>query len=398
MGIVNRGRTGRFSSVRRHGIALTAVACLVSLAACSTSAPGHAGPAAGVSPSVVAASNETPPASPSTSVPPTGAALTAALDAIVRTMSDFSGAVLVTRGNQVLLAHASGEADQQHRTPVTLTTRFRIASLTKQFTAMAILMLEHQGRLRLSDRICRYITNCPATWAPITLTELLTHTSGIPDSWGDLSLALLARSSPERNLVGFVGHVPLTFVPGSTFEYSNTGYLLLGVVIEKVSGMSYEAFLHKNIFGPLGMGNTGYDHGHQGVAVGYATGSKVADPFPPNWAFSAGALYSTVGDLHLWERALAAGTVIPKPLAAELERPRVGTGFTYYGYGVFVDQTGTANPPQITKVYHLGETNGFLSSLSHDPENGLDVVILTNHEDTDLNGIDDQLRQLVLGT
>jgi len=107
--------------------------------------------------------------------------MTAALDAVFRTIYDFSGAVLITRGDQVLLAHGYGMADQKHFRPVTLMTRFRIASLTKQFSAMAILMLEHQGRLRLSDRICRYIANCPAAWAPITLAELLTHSSGMPD-------------------------------------------------------------------------------------------------------------------------------------------------------------------------------------------------------------------------
>lgn len=198
--------------------------------------------------------------------------------------------------------------------------------------------------------------------------------------------------------MALVRHVPLTFTPGSTFEYSNTGYLLLGMVIEKLSGMSYEAFLRQHIFGPLGMRDTGYDHGRQGVAVGYAIGSKVADPIPVNWPFSAGGLYSTVGDLHLWERALTAGSVIPKTLAAEMETPRIGVGTSYYGYGVFVDQTGTADPPQITRIYHPGNGPGIQSWLSHDPTNGLDVVILSNHEDSDLDGIDDKLRQLILGS
>ena len=148
------------------------------------------------------------------------------------------------------------------------------------------------------------------------------------------------------------------------------------------------------------MGNTGYDHGHQGVAVGYSSGSTVEDPIDMSVPFSAGALYSTVGDLHLWERSLSAGSLVPQSVVAELEQPRVEVGHSpaaQYGYGVFVDKIGDASSP-ITRISHLGEINGFVSWLSHYPESGLDFVILSNHIDAVLNGLDDKVRQLVLGS
>jgi len=390
----SRGRArGRWS------VALAAVAFVAGVAACSSSSADPGGSTASGSLSAVAASSQVA-ATASVSPPPTGAALTAALDQVVKAVYDFTGTVMVTRGDKILFAKAYGDADVKARKPVALTTRFQIGSVTKQFTAMAILMLEHAGKLRLSDKICSYIPNCPVTWKPITLTELLTHTSGLPDYFNIPAIESIVYrpQTPEQSL-GIVRKLPLQFVPGTTYQYSNTGYLMLGMVIEKVSGMSYETFLQKHIFGPLGMRDTGYDHRHQGVAVGYAIGSKPNVPLiDMSVPFSAGALYSTVGDLHRWEMALVSGTVIPKALVAEMELPRVGTDTAYYGYGVRVNQTGTANPPQITLIYHSGQIPGFQSSVSHDPVTGLDVIILCNHDDADLNGMDDTLRQIVLGS
>jgi len=351
---------------------------------------------------VTVTSTATQTASP---VPPTGAALSTQLAELVRTMdgtmNDFAGAVLIAEGNHVLLAHAYGVADEKLRTPVTLAIRFRIGSITKQFTAMAILMLEHQGHLRLSDRVCHYVADCPATWAPVTLSELLTHTSGIPN-YTDVPTfpALEPHASAPARVLGLVRNLPLSFPPGTAFEYSNTGFFLLGLVVEKVSGMTYEGFLRQHIFDPLRMRNTGYDHGHQGVAVGYASAGKPADPFDTSLAFSAGALYSTVGDLHLWEQALRAGSLVPKSVVAEMEQPRVKIGNStgnQYGYGLFIGQIGDASH-LVLKIGHTGEINGFISLLSYYPASVLDVVILSNHEDTNLNGIDDKVRQLIVGS
>jgi CubicO group peptidase (beta-lactamase class C family) len=318
-------------------------------------------------------------------------------------MNDFSGAVLITRGNQVLLSHASGVADQKRGTLVTPATRFRIGSLTKQFTAMAILILEHRGRLRIGDRICHYLADCPAAWAPITLGQLLTHSSGIPDFMALTSYPVLSRhpSTPEHTL-GLVRNLPLRFVPGSAYEYSNSGYVLLGMVVERASAMTYGAFLQKNIFGPLRMRDTGYDDGHQGVAVGYSSGSTPADPIDMSVLFSAAALYSTVGDLHRWEQSLSAGSLVPTSVVAEMEQPRVKRGNSVadqYGYGVHIDETGDANHPQV-RIYHEGRVNGFVSWLSHYPESGIDIAILSNHDDTALTGVDfdDQVRRLILGS
>ena len=395
MGARGRDRAGSSGTACRSGVALSAAACVLVLTSCSS--PGPASSPVAVSASLAAPSSATATASPGASPPPTGAALTTQLKELVRTMggvmNNFSGAILITRGNQVLLAQASGLADEKHGTPVRLTTRFDIASLTKQFTAMAILMLEHRGKLRLSDRICRYVAHCPAAWAPVTLTELLTHTAGIPEYIGPPPATYV-----DHNLALF-RNLPLTFTPGTAWGYSNDGYILLGVVVEKVSGMTYEAFLQKNIFGPLRMRNTGYDHGHQGVAVGYASAGQLADEGDMRFFFSAGSLYSTVEDLHLWERALAVGTLVPQSVVAEMEQPRVKIGNDpdhQYGYGVFVDEVGDPNHPT-REIEHPGQLTGFINLLAHFPASGLDIVILSNHGDTVYDGVDEKIRQLVLG-
>jgi CubicO group peptidase (beta-lactamase class C family) len=399
MGRLTRGVAAPARSrYRCGGVLLVAAACILGLAACS-SAP-TAAPRPSVDVSAPSAVTTSPPDSPSSA--PTGAALSTQLEELVRTMdgtmNDFTGAVLITRGDRVLMSHAYGVADEKHGTPVTLATRFRIGSITKQFTAMAILMLEHRGRLRLSDRVCRYLATCPAAWAHITVAELLTHTSGIPNYTSLSRLPAMERHSttPER-IIALVRNLPLDFRPGTRFEYSNSGYVLLGMVVEKVSGTSYEAFLTKNIFDRLRMSNTGYDHGHQGVAPGYSSAGHPEDPIDASVAFSAGALYSTVGDLNTWEHALVSGTLVPRSVVAELEKPRVSTDTgDHYGYGVLIDKTGDASNP-VLKIWHTGGFNGSLSLLSHYPASDLVVVVLSNHGDTNMNGIDDKVRQLVQG-
>ena len=149
----------------------------------------------------------------------------------------FSGSVLVARGDKVLLSKGYGLADADGGTANGPTTRFRIGSITKQFTGAAILLLQQQGRLTVRDPVCRYLATCPDAWNPITLHHLLTHTSGLPNVT-DLAQFQSARGRPTTpaQQLDWVGDLPLEFPPGSTFRYSNTGYLALGLVIEKVSG------------------------------------------------------------------------------------------------------------------------------------------------------------------
>ncbi len=159
----------------------------------------------------------------------------------------FNGAIFIARDGNILMNRGYGYADRSRMIQVTPHTKFRIGSNTKQFTAMAILMLQHRGRLNVQDKLCKYVSDCPEAWKDITIHQLLTHTSGIPDYistffWGDTT---------KEEVILAMKNKPLDFKPGEKYSYSNTGYMLLGEVIEQASGMSYGEFLHENILAPV---------------------------------------------------------------------------------------------------------------------------------------------------
>ena len=288
----------------------------------------------------------------------------------------FSGTVLVARGEEVLLSKGFGLADAARATPNGPTTRFRIGSITKQFTAAAILLLQQQGRLTVKDPICRYLPTCPDAWQAITIHHALTHTSGLPNST-DLPQINDARDRPmtPAQQLKLVGNLPLEFTPGSDFQYCNTGYLALGLVIEKVSGTSYEDFLQTAILKPLGMADSGYDTGDDGVAVGYTTGTTPAFPISMVSTHAAGALYSTAPDLLRWQLSLLAGTLLDASGTAAMTTPAVdstddpGLG---YSYGIFI----RVDSPAHRALMHEGDIDGFHSRLSHNTSTGLTVVVL----------------------
>ena len=176
------------------------------------------------------------------------------------TSGKFMGSVLVARGDQILLNKGYGSANLEWNIPNDPSTKFRLGSLTKQFTAASILLLEERGKLSVSDPVKKYLPDAPAAWDKITLYNLLTHTSGIPSFTG---FPDYAESEPfattPANLVARFRDKPLEFEPGTKWNYSNSGYALLGYLIEKVSGESYADFVQKNIFTPLGMKDSGYD-------------------------------------------------------------------------------------------------------------------------------------------
>src|SRR5688572_19591256 len=174
--------------------------------------------------------------------------------------SRFMGTALVAKDTEVLFDRSFGWANLEWDIANSPTTKFRIGSVTKQFTAAAILLLEERGKLTLEDRISKHVPDAPAAWQDITVFHLLTHTSGIPSFTGfkDYNTIKLSPSTAEKRVAQMRDH-PLEFTPGEKFTYSNSGYLLLGYIIERVSGQSYEAFLNENIFTRLGMGDTGVD-------------------------------------------------------------------------------------------------------------------------------------------
>ena len=229
----------------------------------------------------------------------------------------FMGTVLVARGTDVILNKGYGSANLEWDIPNTPTTKFRLGSLTKQFTAASILLLEERGKLKLEDPIKKYVPEAPAAWDSITIVNLLTHSSGIPNftSLPDYN-SLKLRDTPVAKTVATVRDKPLDFVPGEKMTYSNSGYLVLGDVIERITGASYEKFVKDNIFTPLGMKDSGYDS-NTAVIPRRAAGYMPSPTGPVNAGFvhmsiphGAGALYSTTEDLLRWEQGLFGGKLL----------------------------------------------------------------------------------------
>ncbi len=288
----------------------------------------------------------------------------------------FSGAVLVARGDTVLFSKGYEFANLEWRIPNTTTTKFRIGSVTKQFTAAAVLLLEERGKLKVGDLVKTYYPEAPFAWYNITLAQLLSHTAGIPNYTDQPGIAQLsARHVAPNEILDTVRDLPLDFWPGTQMRYSNTGYVLLGMAIEKASGMSYEKFLQENFWTPLGMKDTGYDERAKLIpqrASGYEPGpagpvnSFYQDMSVP---FSAGALYSTVGDLLIWERALFGKKVLSDVSLQKMTTPGKGE----YGFGLGI---GTQAGHKV--IQHGGGISGFNSKLAYYPDEQVVVVALSN--------------------
>ena len=306
----------------------------------------------------------------------------------------FSGAVIVTRGDDLLFRGAYGLADRGEDGPLTPEHRFRLASVSKQFTAAAVLLLQDQGVLSVDDPVCRWIEPCPEAWKPITLHHLLSHTSGVPDlmrrkdwsriRWAEQTAAEMTAASAA---------LPLEFEPGERVGYSNAGYNLLGHVVERATGRPYAEHLRVALLEPLGLKDTGWDDGSRPLATGYAAGADGLIPRRRAGAhvvFAAGGLYSTVDDLFRWNRALHGGRVLsPRSYAqmiaaASPERyrsaERGGVPQTF-GYGLFIGQAGMRVEPGFPdrQIFHTGSWSGFRAMIAHQPDAEVTVVVLSNN-------------------
>ena len=297
------------------------------------------------------------------------------MDACVKS-DRFSGSVLVTKGGETLFSRGYGLANAEHQVANTPATKFRLGSITKQFTAMAILILREQGKLQLDDPVGKYVDDAPKAWEGVTIHHLLTHTSGVHSYTSDPDYTK-AMSRPEtvKSMIARFKDKPLDFKPGEKFHYSNSGYFLLGAIIEKVSGVSYEAFLKRAIFGPLGMKDTGYDHPKTVLplrASGYMRmpwGLENAPYLDMAQPYSAGSLYSTVEDLARWDRALTDGKLISKDSYARMYTPVKGD----YAYGWSVTTRSGRK-----EISHGGGINGFATEILRYPEQDVCVVVLCN--------------------
>lgn len=294
----------------------------------------------------------------------------------------FAGVVLIARGESPLFAAGFGLADRERGLRWTPGTVSDIGSITKQFTAAAILKLEEEGRLHVTDPIGHYFPDVPADKAVITLHQLLTHSSGLtdPDDVGDYDPV------PLSDFLRKVFARPLRFAPGAGYSYENANFSLLGAIIEKISGESYESFVRERLFLPNGMYETGYKlplWGDGRLAQGYLEGKRwgtilerpmAADG--PHWALRAnGGIHMTIYDMLRWARALLGGRVLTPESMKKLWAPHVSEGGdTFYGYGWSI-----AKAPDGKKIVtHNGGNGIYFADLAIVPDTALVVFLMTN--------------------
>lgn len=291
-------------------------------------------------------------------------------------------AIMAFRDGKLILKAAGGMADIENKIPATVDTKFRIGSISKQFTAMSVIRLAERGKLSLQDPLSKYFPNLPNA-KEITLENLLTHTSGLPcyTSKPGFYQRVTVAAKPEQVISFFEKDMP-DFKPGTNFKYCNSGYFLLGEIVAKVSGQSFAAYLDTEFFKPLGMNNTGiFDNSKppQKMAFGY---SLLEDKYQPalnwdmSWAGGCGAMYSTVGDLILWNEALYSGKVISKESLKNATTPfksSLGANTGDYGYGLMIGKHR-----RIPIISHSGGLQGWTAELAYYPEQKCSVAVLTN--------------------
>jgi len=337
-----------------------------------------------------------------------GQSLPVSLDSIVQaSLADLplaSASIAVLRGTDTLAWTAKGYADLENRVPATPSTVYRIGSITKQFTAAAaILQQVERGSLSLDDDIAKYVPEYSSQRKHVTVRQLLNHTSGIKDlnDLGDPFVGTMAVDLPQKDVLALVRNQPFDFEPGSRWSYNNTGYYLLGVILERVTGQAYTDYLEEHVFRPAGLAATsGCDtrtliphraRGYDPVGVDFVNAQYMSMATP----FSVAGLCSTAGDLAAWARALRSGKVIsrqsyrlmttPEGAAARAKPP--------YGFGVWVIESGGRR-----YISHLGQMAGFNAVLSEAFPDSLTIAVLTNTSGINASTLRGRLGSAILGT
>ena len=291
--------------------------------------------------------------------------------------------IAVVRGSDTVVMKGYGLADIENEIPATGQTVHRIGSVTKQFTAVAIMRLVEQGKLSLDDDVTKYVPNAPTHGRRVLIRHLLNHTSGIPSytDVGPVFGRVMRTDLAHDSLLAIVRDDSLQFEPGSHFYYNNTAYYLLGMVIEKIAGKSYGEHLNEALFGPNRLSSTVYcsvapiikrrAHGYERGPNGLVNASYISMNLP----YAAGSLCSSVGDLVVWTRLLHAGKLVnPTSLSAMITPARLTSGRPMqYGFGLFMDSLGSHR-----RVHHGGGINGFISELAHYPDDSLTIAVLAN--------------------
>ena len=324
----------------------------------------------------------------------------------------FSGAILVAKGNQIILRKGFGFADVERRIPYSVTTRHKIGSISKMFTAMAVLKLRESKKLNLKDPICRYIENCPGAWKPVRISNLLRHNSGIADlesKWGrEKYQAFTGQPKLSEKLLKAVKLLPLEFAPGTKFQYSNTGYVVLAKIVARVSATEFTKFVTGKILGPAGMKSSGYIKMNQSsgnFARGYTHGNlgwkNTLAGFDlaaghlqivPQTRFTSvpgpGGLYSTIDDLYRWSKIMNGSNMVSRLLAKEVYDPKDNG----YGLGWFVRQ----RLGEMT-YSHNGVLPGYLSMILKKPARDLTIILFSNLDRVRLSSIVNDLQAIAIG-
>ena len=287
----------------------------------------------------------------------------------------------IVRSGRVMKLRGYGLADVERRVPASTETVYEIGSLTKQFTSMAVMLLREQGRLALDDPLGKFLTaGIPEIWKPVTLKQLLSHTAGVPDYEEVMGYDSYRNPMTPEQVFAFVASKPLDFPSGTRWKYSNTGYFLLTLVIEKISGESYADFVTRNILIPAGMTHTRSSEPRDVIpnrSAGYEHNKVLRnrDAIQPSATGGAGMLVSTVGDMVRWASAIAQGAIL-KPESYALtftDTPLADASHAGYGFGWFV------TPMRGHRAFsHSGGTAGFACSFLYLPDDDVAIVVLTN--------------------
>lgn len=310
-------------------------------------------------------------------------------------LNRFSGTVLIARNGDTIINRGYGIQELEKNILNSTNTKFRLASITKQFTAMAILMLQEQKKLNVHDPISKYLHECPEIWNGITIHHLLSNSSGIPE-YTDFPGYYIKRKTPltlSALINTFKDKIP-EFKPGEKFQYSNSNWVLLGQILETVAQKPYEIYINEKIFIPLGMSNSGLYKNQtsaKNIAEGYTWQNdafKVADYISLFEEIGPTGLFSTTDDLFKWDQALYKSEFLSKKSIDKMFTPYKGD----YGYGWFIESLFNRQ-----WINHTGATGGVQTQISRFPEEKITIIVLSNFDRTNIESITEDLAAIVFG-
>jgi D-alanyl-D-alanine carboxypeptidase len=314
-----------------------------------------------------------------------------AIDAMLSSLTKagrFSGAILIVRAGKTILRKGYGFANLEQRILFTPDTLHHVASISKMFTAMAVLKLRDQKYLKLEASICTYLENCPKIWQAITVQNLLRHTSGIPDYeeplglYSSAYLEFMTKENATQNILLEARTQKLEFVPGTKFHYSNTGYVLLSSIIERASGMPFNQAIHDLVLKPAGLKNTAmFETGMTGISSGYTTAWKPIPKLALSPPAGDAALVSTLDDLYRWSQLMDARAM------PEIFRPGLGG----YGYGWFIDIRFGRK-----RYIHTGELPGYRTVFVKYEREKLTIIVFSNQDRAPLEIVSREIAGLLL--